>query len=318
MIIKNKQTIVGSPVYTIDSGLGKLAQSFYDAGIIQKVLLNNHTSRGMNPDRYPDRDSYRCYKTFLSNIDTLFILEHPLSPIGCKKEQFLSEAKQRGIKIVLMPMYECTDRELLKFADAVICPSLLDLTKYMDGRSGPVAKLVQALPLIKSKNIKIIIRAQDDCWPETDRALSEAEKIKDKVSPSVEVFKGNIPQDELWNGDVFVFPEKFNGLSLPIQEAYSSGMGIMCSDRFPMNSWLPRDMMITIRSYEPPRKMFPNLKSCEYEAAIVDPIDIASCIDLWANKDITHLSKMGKDWAYVNRPENLIQKYRSVLNNNRR
>ena len=97
------------------------------------------------------------------------------------------------------------------------------------GRNG-TQELLSSLKFIESP-IKLIIRSQKHKLHCND--------------PSVEITNGDVPFEELGqHGDVFVFPEKFNGLSLPIQEAYASGMAIMCGNRFPMNKWLPNELPI--------------------------------------------------------------------------
>ena len=44
---------VGSVVYATEQGLGRLGKSFYDAGVIDEVLIVNHPSRKIQrPDWY--------------------------------------------------------------------------------------------------------------------------------------------------------------------------------------------------------------------------------------------------------------------------
>jgi glycosyltransferase involved in cell wall biosynthesis len=109
------------------------------------------------------------------------------------------------------------------------------------------------------------------------------------------------------DGDVFVFPEKFNGLSLPLQEAYASGMLVMTSHRFPMNTWLPTDPMIPVDHYERDRV------AVDIESAVIDPKEIAETMDRWYSRSIEEFSIKGRDWARENSWEVLGPKYLDIL-----
>jgi len=100
---------------------------------------------------------------------------------------------------------------------------------------------------------------------------------------------------DLWSeGDVFVFPEKFNGLSLPLQEAFASGMAVITTDRFPNDTYLPKDLLIPVRQFKKERI------SVEFDSAIINPVDIASVIDKVYNTDIISYSLLGKKFNEQN------------------
>lgn len=95
------------------------------------------------------------------------------------------------------------------------------------GRNG-TRQIIDAMLYIKSP-IKLILRSQEGTWMTNDNR--------------VELRIGHQSQETLWDdGDCFLFPEKFNGLSLPLQEARAAGMLVMATDRFPMNTWLPQQI----------------------------------------------------------------------------
>jgi hypothetical protein len=108
-------------------------------------------------------------------------------------------------------------------------------------------------------------------------------------------------------GDVFVFPETFNGLSLPLQEAYASGMLVMASHRFPSNTWLPTDPLIPVSHYVKDQVAVP------IEKAVIDPKEIAHCIDTWYGRNIEEFSLKGKQWAEENSWEALKPQYVTAL-----
>ena len=113
---------------------------------------------------------------------------------------------------------------------------------------------------------------------------------------------------DLWSiGDVFIFTEKFNGLSLPMQEAFASGMAVMGGDRFPMNEWLPKDTLIPVKGYKT------EILGCKFESAIYDPREIAKTIDKWYDKDISHISLLGKKFNEDNSWIKLKEKYEDVM-----
>ena len=108
--------------------------------------------------------------------------------------------------------------------------------------------------------------------------------IKEYNDPRIEYRIGTF--DNIWDeGDVFVFPEKFNGLSLPLQEAFASGMMVMATDRYPMNTWLCTDCLLPVDKYTTERI------AVEFQMAHLSPVDIAKTIDKFYNTDITKFSE---------------------------
>ena len=297
--------MTGSIVLATNQGLGILAKSFYDNGLIDKVLIRKH-QRENHPEWYGENGKWLSesnYEWFLKDLDSILYFEDPF------EWKMIPRARERGIKNVLMPMYECTRNPLCYEPDVILCPSLLDLEYFKEknalfvpvpvdeswtlrktaevfvhnagngglgGRNG-TRELLEAMKYVKSP-IKLIIRYQEGNIASND--------------PRVELRKGTFAKDTLYDeGDVFIFPEKFNGLSLPLQEAFASGMAVMSSDRFPMNTWLPKEILIPVSSYK--RESI----SVEFESAVIEPRDIAQTIDNWYGKDIIELSLKGKKWA---------------------
>lgn len=305
--------MIGSIVLATEQGLGYLAKDFYDNGVIDKVAIMPHSKRTNHNEWY--EGDLLSVEELLDRVDTLLFFETPL--IG----EVLPIAKKKGIKTVLMPMYECTNREIARKMDVVISPSVLDQDFYegsefipvpvtqkwklrkkakvfvhnagnggLNGRNG-TKELLKAMEYVKSP-IKLIVRSQ-----------SMNLKSKD---PRVEI-QGSIPRETLYDeGDVFIFPEKFNGLSLPLQEAYASGMAIMATDRRPMDTWLPNDLLIPVKETKKEYVYF------QFDSAVIDPKDIAIKIDEWYDKDISVFSRGGREWAKRNSWKELKSKYLEV------
>lgn len=142
-------------------------------------------------------------------------------------------------------------------------------------------ELIDAMKYVKSP-IRLILRSQ--------KRLQWAVEYK-----RVEVRIGTAAREELYEeGDVFVFPEKFNGLSLPLQEAYASGMLVLATDRYPNNQYLPHTPLIpsagsTEQRIGPAYNVF--------NEAIVRPQDIAAKIDEWHGRSIESYSQLGRIWG---------------------
>lgn len=302
--------MTGSIVYATEQGLGYLAKDFYDNGIIDLVCIEKHSNRTNHYEWYPDSVSQ---ETLLDKCDTLIFFETPFN------WKIIVEARERGIKTILIPMYECTRFPFPYEPDEIWTPSHLDTQFYGDkvtkqiqipvnvewklrekarvfvhnagngglgGRNG-TKELIEAFKYVKSET-KLIIRSQVPL------------KCDD---PRIEVRIGTF--DDIWSeGDVFIFPEKFNGLSLPLQEAYASGMLIMCGARFPMTEWLPKEPMIPVSGYHKERI------AVSFDCAEYNPQDIARTIDEWYDKDITKYSLLGKEWREKNLWNNLKEQFK--------
>lgn len=326
---------IGSLVYPTNSGLGILAKSFYDNGVITDVLVVEHAHHPNNLDWYPKSKSipirpfdHGAAYDFCKTMDIMMFFETPFD------WSIINYCRKNNVKTVLMPMYECMPKEFPE-PDLIINPSALDQRFYprgihipvpvkqewklretakvfahnaghggLKGRNG-TQQLLDALQHVKSP-IQLIIRSQKPLG-ETVDGYFELGNVK------VDYRHGTLSSDNLYSeGDVFIFPEKFNGLSLPLQEAFASGMGVMCGDRFPMNTWLPTDLLIPVLSYE---KAAVSGRCNEFNSAIISPRMIAATIDRWYDKPIGGYSYAGRLYAENNSWEKLKPLYISALSN---
>jgi hypothetical protein len=343
---------IGSLVFATEQGLGILARSFYDAGVVTDVMIIAHGRRQEFPEWFPgavritalrDPAQRNLIQQFVASMDAMFYFETP----------FVWDAfdwgRAAGRKSFLMPMVECMPDPLPVKPDYLICPSLLDLqwaekhcpgipATYtpvpvkvpfrqrqraevfvhnaghggLRGRNG-TAELLTAWAMVKSP-AKLIVRSQEGSFPNPSVRGREGYFTRDTRT---------YRYDELWanggEGDVFIFPEKHNGLSLPLQEARAAGMLVMTTDRFPNNTYLPR------LSYDKPCSANPLIpvaetrkarlapRCVEYDEAIIDPKAIALKIDEFYGRDISAYSASGAVWAAENSWENLKPLYQEVL-----
>ena len=329
---------IGSLVYPTEQGLGILAKSFVDNGVVTDVLVVEHAHWENLPWyptalRTPIRPlNVKLAQSFCRSVDLMLFFETPFYwPL-------INYCRLNEVKTVLMPMYECTPEKLPALPDAFFCPSALDYNIFRSdhpdsqnihvlhtpvpvdvswrlrtkaevfvhnaGRGGlknrnGTGVLIDAMKYVKSP-IKLILTSQSPLqWSVND--------------PRIELRVGSVPYEELWKdggvGDVFVFPETFNGLSLPLQEAYAAGMLVMATDRFPMNEWLPSDPLIPVSSYKTNR-----INGCiPFQEAIVDPKELAMVIDEWYGRDIDEYSLAGGSYALDNSWSNLKPMYMERL-----
>lgn len=324
--------VVGTICFATRSGLGLLAKSFVDHGVIQRILVVQNAHFVNHTDWYPPEQAFskETVDDFLRGLDVLLLFEQFFDV------DTVVRAKRQGVKLVMMPMYECTPARLAVEMDAYICPSELDLHHYRDrgacyipvpvdvpwrlcetarvfvhnaghggmGYRNGTPELFEALKYLKS-DVTFIVRGQPKSW--------HIEKLFKSFAgdPRVTLTLADVPDEELWaTGDVFVFPEKFNGLSLPMQEAFATGMLVMGTDRFPMNRWLPKEPLLPVPKYNVDRM------AVNVSKAVVDPVALAKHIDSWYGRDITEWSLKGREWAKRHSWEVLGPMYRDALSRN--
>lgn len=346
---------VGTLCYATDSGLGILAKSFYDHGVVTDALVLRHHHHITHKDWYPDSDvvelrpfNVEAARRFCDKMDVMLFLETPFD------WSLLDFCRKAGVKTVIMPMYECMPREIPVQPDAYFCPSEIDydwgakqhnpsatVRIYpinvpvevpwrqreraevfvhnaghggLKGRNG-TAEVIEAIKYVKSQ-AHFIIRSQ---------ANNLGNLASDRVTQGV----GDLPYSQLYlSGDVFLFPEHFNGLSLPLQEARAAGMLVMATDRYPINTWLPNSVIVrnaegfgegAFIPLNPLIKPVNTVKNCisprmvPFDEAIHDPRIIAAKIDEWYGRDITEYSKTGREWAATMSWDILGPKYKEAL-----
>ena len=334
---------VGTICYATEQGIGHLPKDFYDAGVITDVMVFRHGSRPTRTEWYPPGTVELVGRPFggpvvddfLRRVDVMFFVESPFD------WGFLGYCRDRGVKTVVMPMYECTPVRRPHEPDRWACPSKLDLDYFPGSPYVPVPvpdrvrlgwrqrtrirrwlhnggnlglrghkgtlEILQAMSFVKS-DIEILVRAQDTAGLRklVDRCPGVLEDRRVTISYDP------VPYDRLFPAeyDAFIMAEKYNGLSLPLAEARASGMLVVTSDRFPMNDWLPREHLIPVAGYTRERVGGPyNV----YDEAHVRPEDIAATIDRLHGLNVTEYSRSGREWAEEHSWSRLKARWLEVL-----
>lgn len=332
---------IGTVCYATHQGLGYLAKSFYDAGVITEVVVwrHPHGDRPSHMEWYPQGTveltkrpfSGLAIEDFLAKVDVCLFFETPFC------WDFVKRCYKRKVKTAIIPMYEWFLQNPPCVFDKFINPSLLDQDYFPHGEFIPIPvdsstwslrttanrflhnggnlgcrghkgtlELMQAMKHVKS-NLHLTIRSQDSAG--LRRLISQVPEIA--TDRRVKFEFGNIPYENLFDGyDVLVAPEKFNGLSLPLQEAHAAGLGVITTDRYPTNTWLPKEMLIPCNEYRKAQTMRGHL---EFDEAVVDPVDIAQTLDNWYGKHIEQFSLVGLAYAQANSWGVLKRRYLSAL-----
>ncbi|MDB4786230.1 hypothetical protein OAG36_00700 [bacterium] len=329
---------VGTLCFATERGLGYLAKSFYDNGVVTDFAVLYHGQLDTHPEWYPNciEITKRPFlndelKRFILNMDIMLFFETPFD------WDIIHYCREHNVRTIILSMYECTPRSIPADPDMWWCPSLLDMEYFGDnkslvqipvdgvtwkernvaktfihnagyiglkGRNGTL-ELLQAMQYVQS-DIELKVRCQ------TEDVHKILRKVPNVISDErVDIFIGTLPREDVWGtGDVAVQPEKWNGMSLPLQESYASGLLVMTTERFPMTDWLPNEPMIPVQSF---RKNRVANRCMEFDEAMLDPVDIADTIDHWYGRDITNYSTQGKDWAEENTWEIIKPDYTKLL-----
>lgn len=318
-----------------NSGLGNLNWECARHFRPHKVLLVSNGMFDLFADRYRDFNVRVVKRGSLPTEDDMKWLMRGTDLIFSAETFYREElpeiARENGIKTVLMTMFEMTPERFPYKPDMFLCPSRLDYENMpepkvyipfpvaldrlkwkerttarnfvhtashggMNNRKGTY-HLIQAMQHVKS-DMKLHIYA----W----RGFNCDD-------PRVTIITANYKYYWLaWEQfDVLVYPQDYNGICLPIQEAFASGLGVISTNIYPFNEYLPKELL-----YEPEsmyRTRAANLL-IEVDAARISPKMIAAKIDEVANTDISQYSTQGKLWAKNNSWKKLLPDYIKLFN----
>lgn len=319
-----------------NSGLGTLSWEFARHLKPHKILLVENERHVTFPERY---DGFNVQKVkrlitpqqrdwFFEDTDVFFTIETPYD------WGLIKEARKKNIKNVLYTMYEMTPEKIPLHFDLYLCPSKLDYDvmpepkQYLpvpvatdrlrwrergearifihsashggiDGRKG-TQLFLDAIPHVKAQDIQFHVYTWEGKFSTQDpRVLIQRKNFKNYW--------------QMWReGDVLVYPQDYNGICLPIIEAMSSGLGVITTDIYPFNEYMPQELLFKPESFYDSRAASALMPVV---AAKIDPIEIAKKIDEFANQDISRFSQYGREWAKLNSWDTLLEKYVSLFEN---
>ena len=322
-----------------NSGLGTLSWEFANHLKPDKVLLVQNGVFQVFPERYAKFETITipAHKTisrdtaeeFLSGIDVLLSIE------TFYNWTMVILAREMGVKTALITMCEMYTEDFLSERlrpDLFICPSKLDYQMFPEPkiylpppvnteklvwrkRTKPrlfihpsshggvnlrkgTPLLLEAMKYVNS-DIRLIIYTWRDIFSTQDKR--------------VEIKKVNFENYwQIWEkGDILVYPQDYNGICLPVDEAFASGLGVITTDIFPFNTYLPKDLLFQ------PKELY-RMKAfkggLDMLAAKISPQVIAQKIDEVAKMEsIEKYSLMGKKWSGENSWQVLLPKYEETL-----
>ena len=335
-------------------GLGSLSRSFSDRlGFHRTVSLSRHPGEHC-PHWYPrnrvaaDGLTGDLLAWLCEGADVLLSFETWYGDVAPRV------ARQLGVRTALMPMYECCplSGSGLEQTELAICPSRLDLEE-MERTPGlaaarrvflPVPCDVERIAFRRRRRARVFLHSMGHGGiggrNGTGRVIAAWRYVK---SPARLVVRHQspppvrLPRDErisylsgaaggvenywdLWSeGDVLLHPHRWDGLSLPIQEALAAGMPVMTTRYWPFcdaesgradgehrTGWLPNSsqrMSIAVTSTTRQR-------ICrEIDAHETTPQAIAAAVDAWYDADISSASDDARECAQRHSWRRLLPEY---------
>ena len=317
-----------------NSGLGTLSREFAEHLKPHKVLIVENGQFHVFPERYEAFETRRVASTdtitpnlanwLLEGTDVLLSIETFYS------SDIVTLAREKGVKTALVTMFEMQSWPMPIKPDLFICPSTLDYQVMpnpkvylpipfntdrlvwkqrttantfihtashggMNGRKG-TALLIEATRYLKS-DVKIIINTWQGFFVTDSRIEVRLVNYKNYW--------------QCWQeGDVVIHPQDYNGICLPISEAFCSGMALITTNIKPFNEWVPKECLFEPSGFYKTRAAAGLI---EVDAAKIDPKVLAAKIDAMAGQDITAISLKGKKYAEENSWTVLLPQYLKVL-----
>jgi hypothetical protein len=334
-------------------GLGALSRSFHDyLGFFRTVSLSRHAGE-RHPRWYSNNRvasgglTVELLGWLCDGADVLLSFETWYG------ESAPHIAHSMGIRTALMPMYECcpTRGAGLEHTDLAICPSLVDLQEienHTPGLAGarrvflPVPFDARRIEFRRRERAEVFLHSMGhggiagrngtrqviEAWRNVrsgarllirhQAPLPIALPPDDRIR-AVERGRSPNERDDYWDlwreGDVFLHPHRWDGLSLPIQEALCAGMPVMTTRYWPFcdvrsAGWLPPSS----QRMAVPVTATTRQRICrEITAYETTPQEIAAAVDAWYGADLRQASEESRAYAERHSWERLLPAYRRMF-----
>jgi len=325
---------IGLIVRAENTGLSTLSWEFARHLHPKKVMVIHNGVNQQFLERYDGFDTRRARQPFHMDNDEMDWITSDVDVVISFETFYnwrvISHARKKGVKTALVTMAELFPEPVPIMPSIFFCPSKLDMDLVPDPKVLlPIPIATDRLIWQKRDKAKVFIHSASHGGIGGRKGtglLIEAMKyvnsdIQLKIfswqpfscdDPRVEVKNVNFKNYwQLWReGDVLVYPQGANGICLPIVEAMSCGLGVITTDIYPFNEYMPKDLLFKPEGFNK-RRFGGTLK--EVDDPIINPKSIAEKIDQIANKSIIKYSNYGKRWAEENSWEKLLPRYKKVL-----
>ena len=187
-------------------------------------------------------------------------------------------------------------REIIPFRKRYEAKTFLHIAGHKDalyGRNGTV-EFMQAITKVKS-DVKFIIYSQSNFDVPNDIRIDYKQGDFNDYSSLYH------------EGDILVYPRRYGGQSLQLNEALSSGMPVLMTNMEPQNEFLPKEWLI-----EPSERKKIKIRQ-SFDICICSPEVIATKIDEWAGKDIELFSNIADSIANKLSWNTLIRNYKEMF-----
>ena len=316
-----------------NSGLGTLSWEFARHLRPDKVLLVENGVHQTFPERFSGFDTRRVLtgiqgmtREWLLDVDVLLSFE------TFYDWSLIKDTRKRGVKTALYTMYEMTPERIPLHPDLYLCPSRIDydvMPKPKVYLPTPVAtdRLRWKERTIATRFIHTASHGGVSGRKGTQKLIDAWSMVTGDVPLTIYTWKPFTTNDsrisievvnfrnywQVWReGDVLVYPQDYNGISLPVAEAFASGLGVITTDIYPFNEYLPKELLFehggAYRTRAAPILM-------EVDAVKIVPEKIAEKVNEWAGKDISRFSASGRVWAEENSWGKLLPEFNRVLGN---
>lgn len=264
---------IGTIGYRTKTGLGYQVKSYVKHLPITKVMAVNLSGFNNIPltDWYPEAQNVNGYprdhdiSEFLNDVDVVLLAETPLS------YKLYSMARDRGIKTAVVPNMEFFDHFIhpeFPLPDMFIVPSVwkydeckafadqhgvkcIQLHHPVDREEFPfIERTSKSLlhiagnPAVYDRNGTFHALAATHDLTIVTQNLRLAGLIKQRYS-GTRVLTSVEDSSAMYSyGDILIFPRRYGGNCLPLNEALSSGMPAIMPDISPNNHLLPKEWLV--------------------------------------------------------------------------
>lgn len=314
------------------------------------MLINSHLFNGSDVKQYPERfDGYntmlingfptdqQCH-IFLDELTHILTCESPYN------FELIAEANRRGIKTFVAPNFEFMDwlvKPELPLPTMFLAPSSWRLDVMEQKFPGRVKLLppptfpedferarktnltrggrrrflhIIGKPAHGDRNgTMLLMRAMQRSRADFELVVTSQQPLQPLLRDSRITWDHSAPDEQqaLYEGfDALIYPRRYGGLALPLNEALTSALPVIMPDTSPNNTLLPSDWLVPGRF----KGGFVSRTPIQYFEA--DVAALARKLDEWAfmlQDDVDHQKRIALELSKMFDPEKLRPRYEEIL-----